>query len=199
MEAEYTPTLSVDSWTANGNEIAFSVANVGSGVAQDIEVELRCAVGTRNQQELTYLSILTEGVPLTREDIGSGVVEANRIDPVSLTARPSIGLSWRSRGERRLNGALSRSSLRELNGDLSTVLYALSLGKVETLRYEIVLTYDFVRRYTDQEVVYAGTVDVEQDMDLEALLKPSKTDKNAVRDTGCEYGTKRVAPSQRSC
>jgi len=178
MEAEHTPAITVNSWTANGNEAQFSLSNLGSGVAKNISVELRAEFGLRDSQEPPQISVKTKETPLTRTDISARVLEANRVEPVTFSANPSIKLTWQSGGKNSITPTdiLSGSTNRELSADLSTVMYALSLGGVKTLRYEVVVKYDFVRRYSDTEVVYKGLVDVEADMDLEYLLLNTRGD-----------------------
>jgi len=178
MQAEHEPDISIDSWSVNGNEVTFEIANLGDGGAKNIRVTVEIKPITR-RSELPRLDIKPATVALFRDDINSDAIRGSQIETRRFSGFPELTLRWSYQPWLRAGNG---SDWRESTDDVSTVLRTLSGWGIETIEYTVNIEFEHVKRFEGSISVYGAKVDITGDMGLEALTlqdyKQIETDLN---------------------
>ncbi|QKY18640.1 hypothetical protein [Halorubrum sp. CBA1229] len=161
MSASHRPELEFTSWVADNNQLSFELSNLGNGVAKNLAVTITVNKypSSISGSEISAITPLYRKNPFAR----SLEEQTSNSEAIEFKSDPIPDFQDELFGE-------------EIQGKFHEVIQHFGENNVESVRFKITIEYELIREESEEICVWSGTVDVKDDLYLDAAIKNSTPD-----------------------
>lgn len=162
MSASHRPELELTRWTPKDNQLTFELFNLGNGVAKNLAVAITISEYPPSIYNSSDISTVT---PLYRENPFARSLEEQTSD--------SDAIEFKLDPIPEFQGELFGDGIQ---AKFHEVIQHFGENDVDSVRFKIVVEYELIREEAEEVCIWSGTVDVEDELYLDAAIESSTPD-----------------------